>query len=161
MKNIQIDRQRMLAIIKKKQEENSLLGFCGACNYCVGKNVGYVSTSFWCGLTEGNGNTLGLEPWRKQQHKKCPLKTPYPNIEWKGEGRMVLYRIMTNPRSNDFNSEPSEIKVKYYVLGESKNGKTWLVERAGWFGKKYQHYVKKSEFLPGVEYEIIKRGRHK
>lgn len=30
-------------------------------------------------------------------------------------------------------------------IGESKNGKTFLVERAGWHGKKHQHYIPKAD----------------
>lgn len=57
----------------------------------------------------------------------------------------VVYRIVPNHACNDFNGEPKLIKLKYFVVGESKDGKSWLVETAGWRGKANRHYVKKSE----------------
>ena len=57
----------------------------------------------------------------------------------------VVYRIVPNHACNDFNEQPKLIKIKYFVVGESKDCKSWLVERAGWQGKANRHYIKKSE----------------
>lgn len=57
------------------------------------------------------------------------------------------WRICINPRSNDFNKEPDYIVVPYTIIGESKNGKSYLVERNGWHGKRHQHYIPKREFF--------------
>ena len=59
----------------------------------------------------------------------------------------VAYRIIPNKNHNDFNKEPEYIKAKYFIVGESKDGESWLVEKAGWQGKRNRHYIKKSEFL--------------
>lgn len=56
------------------------------------------------------------------------------------------WRICSNPHSNDWNNEPEYIAVPYDIVGESKNGKAFLVERAGWHGKKHQHYIPKTDF---------------
>lgn len=57
------------------------------------------------------------------------------------------WRVCDNPRSNDFNDEPTYIAVPYTIIGESKSGKAYLVERNGWHGKKHQHYIPKREFF--------------
>lgn len=57
------------------------------------------------------------------------------------------WRICDNPRSNDWNTEPEKIIVPYTVLGESKRGNAYLVERNGWHGKRHQHYIAKREFF--------------
>ena len=57
----------------------------------------------------------------------------------------VVYREVPNCNSNDFNKEPPTRIIKYFVVGESKDEKSWLVESAGWRGKKNRHYIKKSE----------------
>ena len=57
------------------------------------------------------------------------------------------WRVCDNPRRNDFNDEPTFIAVPYTIIGESKNGKSYLVERNGWHGKKHQHYIPKREFF--------------
>lgn len=57
----------------------------------------------------------------------------------------IVYREIPNCKANDFNNEPKTIKVKYFVVGESSDGKSWLVERAGWQGKANRHYIKKSD----------------
>lgn len=57
------------------------------------------------------------------------------------------WRVCENPRSNDFNDEPTYIVVPYTIIEESKNGKAYLVERNGWHGKKHQHYIPKCEFF--------------
>ena len=41
------------------------------------------------------------------------------------------WRVCDNPHSNDWNDEPEYIAVPYDIVGESKNGKAYLVERAG------------------------------
>ena len=55
----------------------------------------------------------------------------------------VVYRELPNKNANDFNNEPQTIREKYFVVGESKDGKKWLVERAGWQGKRNRHYIDK------------------
>lgn len=57
------------------------------------------------------------------------------------------WRVCDNLHSNDWNDEPEYIAVPYDIIGESKNGKAYLVERAGWHGKKHQHHIPKSEFI--------------
>lgn len=57
------------------------------------------------------------------------------------------WRVCYNPHSNDWNDEPEYIAVPYDIIGESKRGKAFIVERAGWHGKKHQHLLPKSEFF--------------
>ena len=57
----------------------------------------------------------------------------------------VVYRTVPNHACNDFNGEPKLIKLKYFVVGDSQDGKSWLVENAGWQCKANRHYIKKSE----------------
>lgn len=57
------------------------------------------------------------------------------------------WRVCVNPRSNDWNNEPEYIAVPYDIVGESRNGKSFLVERSGWHGKKHRHYIAKHEFF--------------
>ena len=59
--------------------------------------------------------------------------------------RRFVFREIPNKKCNDFNDEPQTIKVKYFIVRESKDKQSWLVERAGWQGKKQRHYIKKSE----------------
>ena len=58
---------------------------------------------------------------------------------------IIVYREVPNHKANDFNNEPKTIKLKYFVVGESRDGKSWLVESAGWQGKANRHYIKKNE----------------
>lgn len=62
-----------------------------------------------------------------------------------------VWRVCSNPHSNDWNDEPEYIAVPYDIIGESKNGKAFLVERAGWHGKKHQHYIPKADFYSSKE----------
>jgi hypothetical protein len=57
------------------------------------------------------------------------------------------WRVCDNPRCNDWNDELEKIVVPYTILGESKSGKSYLVERNGWHGKRYQHYISKGEIF--------------
>lgn len=71
------------------------------------------------------------------------------------------WRVCDNPHSNDWNDEPEYIAVPYDIIGESKNGKAYLVERAGWHGKKHQHYIPKGASLYGTKKmrnELQERG---
>lgn len=49
---------------------------CGDCPHCKTVLVGYVSSRSWCKLTgDGwNNKALGVYPWLKKPHPKCPLK---------------------------------------------------------------------------------------
>mgnify|MGYP000956191735 CR=1 FL=1 len=49
---------------------------CHNCNYLKSRNVGFVSTVFWCGLVgDGySGTSIGVQPWIKRPHPKCPLQ---------------------------------------------------------------------------------------
>lgn len=78
-----------------------------------------------------------------------------------GDGEIVkllknkkkMFRILPNPRCNDFNDEPEDIVVPYTIIAESIDGAKYLVERNGWHGKKYQHWIKENEFLTKAEAE--------
>lgn len=61
--------------------------------------------------------------------------------------RKRMWRVCYNPHSNDWNKAPEYIAVPYDIVGESKSGKAYIVERAGWHGKKYQHMLPKREFF--------------
>lgn len=63
------------------------------------------------------------------------------------DGKRKAWRVCSNPKSNDFNDEPEYIAVPYTIVGKSKSGKAYLVERNGWHGKKHQHYLPKREFF--------------
>ena len=65
--------------------------------------------------------------------------------------RSTAWRICNNPRSNDWNTEPEYIIVPYAIIGQSKSGGSYLVERNGWHGKRHQHYIPKREFYHTIE----------
>lgn len=49
---------------------------CHDCKHLKGRNVGFVSSVYWCGLV-GNGRagtSIGILPWLKRPHPKCPLR---------------------------------------------------------------------------------------
>lgn len=49
---------------------------CKDCNHLKSKQVGYVSSRSWCGISKGsalNGTKLGVYPWLNKPHPKCPL----------------------------------------------------------------------------------------
>ena len=48
---------------------------CKNCPHCKYKRTGYISYSYWCGLTgDGwNGKAVGVYPWMTKPHQKCPL----------------------------------------------------------------------------------------
>lgn len=56
------------------------------------------------------------------------------------------WRVCYNLHSNDWNDEPEYIAVPYDIVGESKSGNAFLVERTDWYGKKHQHYIPKAYF---------------
>lgn len=63
----------------------------------------------------------------------------------KNKRGIKAWRVGENPNANDWNDEPWYKITPYTILGESKSGKAYLVERNGWHGKKHQHYVPKRE----------------
>jgi len=61
-----------------------------------------------------------------------------------------LYRVCTNPHSNDWNDEPEYISVPYDVIRETP--KAYEVVRAGWgTGKKQRHFIPKDQFYSTKE----------
>ena len=49
---------------------------CKDCKYLKGYNRGWISTKFFCGKAKDdgyNGTGLGVHPWFKSPHPKCPL----------------------------------------------------------------------------------------
>lgn len=49
---------------------------CKNCSHCKSARTGYLTERYWCSLTgDGyNGNALGIYPWKRTQHPKCPLR---------------------------------------------------------------------------------------
>ena len=50
---------------------------CANCKYVKSKSVGFISSIYWCGLSQGSTlkrTKLGVQPWRRSEHPKCPLK---------------------------------------------------------------------------------------
>ena len=94
----------------------------------------------WC---EETGEIV-LAEWAPTEHfmgRGCPY------LKKKTKKRKA-WRVCSNPHSHDyFSDEPEYIAVPYTILGESKRGKSYLVERNGWHGKKHPHYLPKREFF--------------
>ena len=49
---------------------------CKNCIHCKGKQVGDISSVYWCDISKkgSNGQKLGVQPWRDSPHPKCPVK---------------------------------------------------------------------------------------
>lgn len=49
---------------------------CTDCSHLKGKRVGIVSSVYWCAVSpkDKSGKQLGIKPWMKKPHPKCPLK---------------------------------------------------------------------------------------
>lgn len=49
---------------------------CKNCKYLKSKNVGIVSTVYWCGKVGDfyKNTSIGVYPWKNKPHPKCPLK---------------------------------------------------------------------------------------
>lgn len=60
-----------------------------------------------------------------------------------------VYRVCVNQKCNDWNDEPEYVVVPYVVIEEK--GKSFLVERKGWHGKKHQHLVPKHSCFDSPE----------
>ena len=58
----------------------------------------------------------------------------------------TAWRVLPNPKSNDFNREDEYIVVPYIVV-EYGTGDESTVERAGWHGKNHRHKVQKSSLF--------------
>jgi len=50
-----------------------------------------------------------------------------------------MFRTCDNPRSTDWNDEPEKVEVSY-VVWEMRANRAF-VNRAGWHGMKYRHWV--------------------
>lgn len=104
------------------------------CPYCQ-----YVGNgNSWCKKT----GEIVLRGWKPTEHdigRGCPYR--------KKAGAWKAWRVCSNPHSNGFNGEPEYIAVPYTIIGKSKKGKAYLVERNGWHGKKHRHYLPKREFF--------------
>lgn len=63
----------------------------------------------------------------------------------KNKRGIKAWRVGENPKANDWNDEPWYKITPYTILGVSKSGKSYLVERNGWHGKRYQRYIPKRD----------------
>lgn len=55
---------------------------CCDCPHLVTRRVGYVSTRSFCRISQGSqlkGTKLGVQPWLKKPHPKCPLRKKEAN----------------------------------------------------------------------------------
>ena len=48
---------------------------CRDCKHLKYKQVGYITTVYWCGISKKkkNGLKLGVHPWLDKSHPKCPI----------------------------------------------------------------------------------------
>lgn len=69
-----------------------------------------------------------------------------------------MWRIQTNPRSNDWNDEPEYTAVPYEILEEKK--KSYVCIRAGWHKKKILAKTEFYESKEKCEEEIMRRERN-
>ena len=72
----------------------------------------------------------------------------------KAERPAELWRVCSNPHSNDWNSEPENVIKHYHIFAHDADAGKYWAEMDGWHGFKQRHWVDaKSCFLSREEAE--------
>ena len=54
---------------------------CADCKHLKSKRVGEITWVYWCGISprdKRTGEKLGVRPWLRKPHRKCPMREEEP-----------------------------------------------------------------------------------